>query len=106
MRRHHDVAGRCPRPSMTSTSGGQPPSSASIQNAGHTPIADRYLGADFEVAVLLRKPALGRQDARDIFIVEQHGLQRRRACGWLMIERTPSLTLNGSRPSGVVARPP
>ena len=40
--------------------------------------ADRYLGADFEVSVLLGKPALRRQDARDIFIVEQHGLQRRR----------------------------
>src|SRR5439155_25751151 len=40
--------------------------------------ADRYPGADFEVAVFLGKPALRRQDARDIFIVEQHGLQRRR----------------------------
>ena len=55
--------------------------------------ADRYLGAHFEVAVLLRKPALGRQDARDVFIVEQHGLERRRACGWLTIERMPSLHL-------------
>ena len=40
--------------------------------------ADRYLGADFEVSVFLGKPALRRQDSRDIFIVEQHGFQRRR----------------------------
>ena len=42
------------------------------------PGANRYLGADFEIAVLLRKFALRRQDARDVFIVEQHGFQRGR----------------------------
>jgi hypothetical protein len=39
--------GRCPRPSITSISGGQPPSSASIQNAGHV-----TKGSDLLVAAL------------------------------------------------------
>ena len=40
--------------------------------------ANRDLRADFEIAVFLRELALRRQDARDVFIVEQHGFQRGR----------------------------
>jgi hypothetical protein len=39
------------------------------------PGPDRYLRANFEVPVLLGKRPLGGEDARDVFIVEQHRLQ-------------------------------
>src|SRR5258706_10783536 len=41
----------------------------------------RYLRTDLEISVLLRKPTLGRQDARYVFIVEEHRLEFRRRAG-------------------------
>ena len=43
--------------------------------------ADRYFGADFEIAVFLREHALRGQDAGDVFVVEQRRLQVRRRAG-------------------------
>src|SRR5229473_3921215 len=42
---------------------------------------NRYLRTDLEISILLRKPTLGRQDARYVFIVEEHRLQCRRRAG-------------------------
>src|SRR5229473_2313710 len=42
---------------------------------------NRYLRTDLEISILLRKPTLGRQDARYVFIVEEHRLQCRRCAG-------------------------
>ena len=89
--------GRWPRPSMhvdlrrpAAVVGEQP---ERRPDAG----ADRDLGADLEISVLLRKRALGRQDARDVFIVEQH----RFSSGGVRlatIESTPSLNLERVEP--------
>ena len=78
MRRHHDVAR--PLPASLHDVDLRRPAAVIGEHPERRPHADadRYFGADFEVSVFLGKPALRRQDARDIFIVEQHGFQRRR----------------------------
>ena len=78
MRRHREVAR--PLPAALHDIDFRRPAAVIGEHPERRPHADadRYLGADFEISVLLGKPALGRQDARDIFVVEQHGLQRRR----------------------------
>src|SRR5580700_271250 len=82
MRGHHEIA----RPLAAALHGvdfGRP---AAIirehpERRPHTD-SDRYLGADLEIPVFLRKVTLGGQDARDVFVVEQHRLQFRwRAAG-------------------------
>ena len=78
MRRHHDVAR--PLPAALHDIDLRRPAAVIGEHPERRPHADadRYLGAHFEISVFLGKPALGRQDARDIFVVEQHFLQRRR----------------------------
>ena len=78
MRRHHEVAR--PLPAAFHDVDLRRPAAVIGEHPERRPHADadRYLGADFEIAVLLGKPALRRQDARDIFVVEENGFQRRR----------------------------
>ena len=82
MRRHHEVAGLLPAAFQDVDF--RRPAAVIGEHPERRPYADpdRDLGADFEIAVLLREQALGGQDARDVFVVEQHRLQfRRRAAG-------------------------
>ena len=89
---------------MTSISGGQPPSFASIQNAGHTP---------FPIGILARiskYPYFCENELCVVRMPEMYSLLN--STGFnsggvrlATIERMPSLTLNGSSPSGVGACP-
>jgi hypothetical protein len=90
---------------MMSTSGGQPPSSASIQNAGHTPTPTGIL------ARISKYPYAWENRPCVVRIPEIYSLLNSTVLSvggvrLATIERMPSLTLNGSRPSGVVCRPP
>src|SRR6202043_3120006 len=96
--------GRCPRPSSTSSSGGQPPSLASIQNAGHTPVP----AGTFER--ISKYPYFCENEFCEVRMPETYSLLNS-ACfnsggvRLATIESTPSLTLKGSSPSGAVERP-
>src|ERR1700749_240357 len=96
--------GSCPRPSMTSISGGQPPSLASSQNAGHTPVPIGILER------ISKYPYFCENELCDVRIPDTYSLLNSTAfnSGGVrlgVIERMPFLTLNGSSPSGVVDRP-
>ena len=82
MRRHHEIAGLLPAAFHHVDLGR--PAAVVGEHPERRPYAnsDRYLCADFEIAVFLRKRALRGEDARDVFIVEQHRPQfgRRAAC--------------------------
>src|SRR5665213_2201494 len=96
--------GSCPRPSMTSISGGQPPSLASSQNAGHTPVPIGIF------ARISKYPYFCENELCVVRIPDTYSLLN--STGFnsggvrlAVIERMPSLILNGSSPSGVVERP-
>ena len=82
MRGLHEVAG--PLPASFHDVDLRRPAAVIRQHPERRPDAgaDRDLRADFEIAVLLRERGLRGQDARDVGIVEQRGLQlrRRAAC--------------------------
>src|SRR5580698_4648803 len=104
MRRHHHVADLLPASFRTSISGGQPPSSASSQNAGHTPVPTGIL------ARISKYPYFCENDPWVVRIPEVYSLLNSTGLSadgvrLATIERIPSRTLNGSSPSGVVARP-
>src|SRR3984957_12781221 len=96
--------GSCPRPSMTSISGGQPPSLASIQNAGHTPVPigiferiSKYpYFCENEFCVVRMPDVYSLLNSTDL---SSGGIRL------ATIDSTPFWTLNGSRPSGVDPRP-
>src|SRR3954465_4932164 len=97
--------GRCPRPSLTSTSGGQPPSSASSQNAGHTPVPTGILER------ISKYPYFCENELWVVRMPDTYSLATRPpfgagGVGEATIESPPSPPLNGSSQSGVVCRPP
>jgi hypothetical protein len=75
MRGHHEVA-RTLAAALHGVDFGRP-AAIICEHPERRPYTDsnRYLGTDLEISVFLRKVALGGQDARDVFVVEQHRFQ-------------------------------
>src|SRR6202022_3634514 len=97
--------GRSPPPSMKSSSGGQPPSSARSQKAGQTPVPTGI----FER--ISKYPYFCENELWVVRMPDMYSLLKSTdfSSGGVRlatIDRTPSRILNGSSPSGVVARPP
>src|SRR5258708_12831646 len=81
MGRHHQIAWPLPA-AFHDVDFGRPPAVRRGDSERRRNVDTyRYLRTDVEICILLRKPTLGRQDARYVFIVEEHRLQFRRRAG-------------------------